>query len=181
MSELGIHKARAIAGSEQFSPDKSGNLLIGIDMQLDDGEVMTTTLSFSGKAAEHSMRKLRKLGWSHADDVTDLMGIDSNEVEVRVFEEDYTNPTTGVSSVQQKCEITKSGGFRFEKQLDDRGKKTFAAQYRGLAKSIPVQTANGAQRSTSSYGGARKATGTNGGPPDRDFAADHDANDDIGF
>ena len=174
MSELGIHKARAIAGSEQFSPDANGNLIIGLDMQLDDGQTMTVTFPFAGKAPEYSMKKLRMLGWT-GDDVTELTGIGANEVDVRVYEETYDGKT------QLKCEIVYGGGaFKFKSQLDDRGKKAFAAQLRGLAKSIPAAPGSGTT-ARSSNGHARKATGTSGGPPDRDFAIDNDANDDIGF
>jgi len=173
MSELGIHKARAVAGSEQFSPDTNGNLIIGLDMLLDDGETMTVTFPFAGKAPEYSMKKLRMLGWT-GDDVTALTNIDANEVDVRVYEETYEGKT------QTKCEIVFGGGsFKFKNQLDDRGKKAFAAQLRGLAKSIPAAAASGV-RSTN---GTRKATGTNGGPPDRELAVDAgDANEDaLGF
>lgn len=164
MSEIGIHKARAIAGSEQFSPDANGNLIIGLDMLLDDGETMTVTFPFAGKAPEYSMKKLRMLGWT-GDDVTELTGIGANEVDVRVYEETYNGKT------QTKCEIVfGGGGFKFKNQLDDRGKKAFAAQLRALAKSIPASGAQSQQRATGANG-----TRPQQGPPDRDFAPDDDA------
>jgi len=137
MIENGMYTARAIFGSEQYSADSKGELLLAIDMQFEGGEaegtVMTATLSFSGKAAEYSVKKLRAMGWT-GNDVSNLDGIDATPVQVRVFTETFDGKST------QKCDIAIGGGgtFRFKAACDDRQKKAFAAKYRGIAAGIPI-------------------------------------------
>lgn len=134
---VGTYTARAVKGSEQYTADKGGNLMLGLDMQVEGGDAegsqMTLTMSFSGKAAEYSIKKLRMLGWTGTD-VTDLAGIDANAVPVRVYEEEYDGKT------RRKIEIVYGGGsFKFKDQADERMKKQFAASLKGLAASIPPQ------------------------------------------
>lgn len=163
MAELGIHKARAIRGSEQAGVDSKGNLRLAVDMALSDGSgAVTVTFSFAGAAPEWSIKKLRMLGWV-GDDIDNLKGIDTNEVEVRIYEEVFEGKP------QRKADIVFGGGtFKFEKQLDDREKRSFAAQFRNLAKTIPA--ARGSE--------TRRATGTDGAAP-RERQPGED--DDIAF
>jgi len=134
MADIGVHKARAVKGSEQSTVDSGGNLMLAVDMcLLDSGENVTITLSFAGKAPEYSIKKLRMLGWV-GDDIDNLEGIDRNEVEVRIFEDIFEGKP------RRKAELVFGGGaFKFENQLDARQKKSFAAQFKNLAKTIPAK------------------------------------------
>lgn len=157
MITVGTYKARAVKGSEQYSPDKNGNLLLGLDLQIEGGDFegasMTVTLSFSGKAGEYSMKKLRMLGWAGTD-VTDLAGVDANAVDVRVYDEEFNGTS------RRKMEITYGGGsFKFQNQCDDRQKKAFAQQLRGLAASIPAGK-RGGDDFPASFGGPGAGNGT---------------------
>lgn len=122
----GTYRGRAIAGSEQYGTTSNGNDQIVLNLELTDiGETVSTFLFFSEKAAPHSMKRLRLLGWK-GNDLANLEGIDENEVDVRVFYEEYQGEQ------KMKVEIV-SGGTVSIQQVDDKGKKAFAAKYKALA------------------------------------------------
>ncbi len=122
----GTYRGRAVAGSEQYGTTSNGNDQIVLNLELIDlGETVSTFLFFSEKAAPHSMKRLRLLGWQ-GNDLADLSGIDANEVDVRVFYEEYQGEQ------KMKVEIV-SGCTVSIQQVDDNGKKAFAAKYKALA------------------------------------------------
>lgn len=138
---VGQYMARGVKGSEQYAPASNGSPQIAIDMAIEGGEAegatMTMVLSFSGNAPEHSTRKLRMLGWK-GDLLDDLTGIDANAVAVIVRDHEHNG------KIQRKMDIVygaNSGAFKFNKVMDTREKKAFAAQFAGLAKSIPAAAA----------------------------------------
>jgi hypothetical protein len=132
--EAGTYRARAIKGSEQYGQTSNGNDQIVIDLDLLDlGEKISTFLVFTDKAAQWSLDRLRACGWT-GDDLSNLDGIDANEVEVEVAYEMYKGEE------KMKVQIRTSGGaVKLKDQLDDKGKKAFAAKYRDLAKSVTAK------------------------------------------
>lgn len=128
----GNYRGKGIAGSEQYGETSNKNDQIVIELELLDlGEKVSTFLVFSDKAAPYALQRLRALGWT-GDNLADLSGIDANEVDVRVFYEEYQGKTT------MKVDIVTAGGVVLASQLDDKGKKAFAAKYANLAKTTPA-------------------------------------------
>jgi hypothetical protein len=131
----GTYRARAIAGSEQYGTTSNGNDQIVIDLDLlDIGEKVSTFLVFSDKAASYSIDRLRAAGWT-GDDLSKLEGLGGAECEVEVKYEDYQGEQ------KMKVQIRTGGAVKLKDQLDDKGKKAFAAKYRDLAKSVAKPTA----------------------------------------
>lgn len=132
----GNYRGRAIKGSEQYGQTSNGNDQIVIDLDLPDiGEKVSTFLVFTDKAAQYSLDRLRACGWK-GDDLSNLDGIDANEVDVEVKYEMYQGQE------KMKVQIVTGGGaVKLKDQLDDKGKKAFAAKYRDLAKSVAAPKA----------------------------------------
>jgi hypothetical protein len=127
MSGKGRYKCKGIAGSQQFglAGDKE-TPQIAVDLAFPDGSSMTTFLFFSPGAAPYSFQRLTALGWkgNGAKDLTDLTGIDANEVDVEVREEVFDGKT------RLKAEIlTGPGRVMIEKTVDP---ASFAARVAAL-------------------------------------------------
>jgi hypothetical protein len=120
--KFGIFKARAVKDLVQYGESANGHPQMALVMRakMDDGSVQeqTTFLIFSSDAAPYSFDRLRSLGWKGSD-LTDLTGIDANEVDVRVFSEEYQG------KAQIKCEIIGGGRVTLAKPMDP---KSFAAR-----------------------------------------------------
>lgn len=138
----GNYRGRAIKGSEQYGQTSNGNDQIVIDLDLlDIGEKVSTFLVFTDAAAQYSLDRLRACGWT-GDDLANLTGIDANEVDVQVKYEEYKG--------EQKMKVqilTGGGAVKLKDQLDDKGKKAFAAKYRDLARSVAAPKAPAASDS----------------------------------
>jgi hypothetical protein len=120
----GTYRAKGIAGSEQYGVTSNGNDQVVLDLELFDiGEMVSTFLVFTDAAAQYSIDRLRALGWSGAD-LSNLSGIDQNEVEVRVKYDVYKGEE------KMKVEILTGGSrVKLQDQMDDRAKKAFAAKF----------------------------------------------------
>lgn len=126
----GTYRAVAIAGSEQYGQTSNHNDQIVVDLNLlDIGERVSTFLVFSDKAAQFSIDRLRAAGWK-GDDLSNLAGLGDCECEVEVKYEQYQGEE------KMKVQIRTGGAVKLKDQLDDKGKKAFAAKYRDLAKSV---------------------------------------------
>lgn len=125
--EAGVYRGKAVAGSEQYGQTTNGNDQIVLDLQLETGDTVSTFLVFSEKAAPWSMKRLRALGWQ-GNNLADLTGIDSSEVDVEVRYEEYQG------EMKMKVQIVAGGTVTLENQFDDKGKKAFAAKHAALAK-----------------------------------------------
>lgn len=133
--EQGTYRGKAIAGSEQYGETSNGNDQIVIDLDLlDIGEKVSTFLVFSDKSAPYSLERLRALGWK-GNDLANLDGIGTNEVDVEVKYETYKGEE------KMKVQILTGGGVVLKNKLDDKGKKAFAAKYAALAKGTAAPSA----------------------------------------
>ena len=127
----GNYRAVAVAGSEQYGQTKNGNDQVVLSMTLlDIGEQVSVFLYFSDAAAPHSIKRLRRAGWS-GDDLSSLVGLGSTECEVTVKYEEYNGEQ------KMRAEISSGGTITLETQLDDKAKKAFGAKFRDLAKATP--------------------------------------------
>lgn len=138
----GTYKGRGVAGSEQYGTTSNGNDQIVVDVDLTDiGTRVSTFLVFTDKAAQFSIDRLRALGWD-GNDLTNLTGIDRNEVDVVVKYEMYNNEQ------KMKVEILTGGGrVSLQNQMDDRGKRAFAARFNKLAAAAAPKPGNGGDTS----------------------------------
>jgi hypothetical protein len=133
--EKGFYKGRAIKGAEQYGTSSKGNDQIVIDLDLGEHGQVSTVLNFSDAAAPYAVQRLRALGWK-GDDITNLQGIEINEVDVRVFYETYEGKE------RMKAEISTGGGrIKLETPMDPRAKSAFGARMkaflRGTGQSAP--------------------------------------------
>lgn len=151
----GIHRAKAVAGSEQYGETSNHHDQIVIDLAFVDGYRASTFLVFSEAAAPYSMQRLRALGWTGTN-LADLTGIDTNEVDVEVRYEMYQGEE------KMKVQIVSGGTVVLKNTFDEKGKKAFAAKYAALAKSTPaVQPATRPQaKPASAPQSAPASTGT---------------------
>jgi hypothetical protein len=130
--------AKAIKSSAQYGETDTGNLQLGIDLEVKDdkGQVlgtMTTILFFTEKSAPYSYERLTALGWKGKGpaDVKDLTGIDTNAVDVRVTQpESYKAADGSMKMGVSKIEIlTGDGRMTMAKKVDP---ATFAARLAAL-------------------------------------------------
>jgi hypothetical protein len=125
--KYGIFKARAVKDLVQFGETDNENAYpqLAVVMRMTaEGETQesTTFLIFSPDAAPYAFERLKSLGWSPKveNDISDLTGIDKNEVDVRCWLDDYKGKP------QPKCEILSGGGrVKLARPVDP---KTFAAR-----------------------------------------------------
>ena len=129
----GVYRARAVKGSEQYTRTGSGNEQIVIELDLLDlGERVSTYLVFTEKSAPYAIEKLRAMGWT-GQDLLDLRGIDSRDIDVEVKYETYKGKD------QMRVEVLTSGrGLVARDRLDAQGMRAFAAKYAAVAKSAPL-------------------------------------------
>lgn len=132
-----------------FSPDQGEDV---------DGRHMTWYGSFSEKAEVHTLKALRAFGWSN-DDLSNLEGIDTNEVEAVVAHEQdlqgewrarvrFINPVG-------------SGGVAMKTKMSEDQARAFAERMRGRVLALGKASPAGAPKPTS--GGAPPAA-TSGKP-----------------
>lgn len=139
--KYGIFKSRAVLGSEQYGETSNNfpQILLTFRMKIDENgstQEAGAFLIFSPESAPYSYERLRACGWE-GNDLTDLRGIDKNEVDVRVWEESWQGKP------QIKVEIMSGGGkVTMAKPLS---KSDFAARVKAATGGTP-----GAVSSTSS-------------------------------
>lgn len=123
--KFGFFQGRAVKESVQFGESSKGTpeLVFAMRMKVDDGtQEAPTRLYFSPDSAPFSFARLRELGWE-GKDLTDLTGIDKNEVSVRVWQDTYEGKP------QIKCEIGGGPGVTTNNPIS---KEAFAAKVAAL-------------------------------------------------
>lgn len=137
---------------------KGGHPQLGVELQVTEdnclGERITWYGYFTDKSKEITFRTLRTLGWE-GDDLSDLRGIDKNEVRVLVAEEEYE----GKHTLKVKG-IYPLGGAGLVNPMTEAEAKAFAATMKGDV--IAARTAAGSKTESSKPRGKTKATP----PPD---------------
>src|ERR1017187_5857158 len=131
--KAGVYKGRVVKQPDgtwaQFGESKNGNpeMIVDIDLKLDDAgntRRVSTPLYFSAEAAQYSFDRLKACGWV-GPDVSDLTGVDTNEIDVEVRHEPYEG------EMKTKVQIMSGGGrFNTAKPVEA---KAFAAKVAAIA------------------------------------------------
>ncbi len=127
--EAGRYKARAVsAGLGYTSGDKPQ---VAVELQITEGdaagELVTWFGYFTDKTHERTFSALRTLGWQ-GDDLSDLTGIDANEVSITMKEEEYEGKLA-----LKVAWINPLGGVGLKKPMTPAQAKAFAGQMKGAA------------------------------------------------
>lgn len=103
--KAGIYKGRAVPTSVQYGESKNGTpeLLVMFNAPSLNRQ-FTVPFYFSAAAAPHSVAKLRLCGWEGGD-LSNLAGIDRNEVDLQITWEPYEG--------QMKMKVQVAGGGQF--------------------------------------------------------------------
>jgi hypothetical protein len=117
--KTGIYKGRAIDPvkggyvEQAYGKSKSGipELLLRVEIPA-IGRVLTTPMYFSLEAAPHSVSRLRACGW-RGEDLADLTGVDTNEIDVDVSYRVWSQAEGGDGSMKLKVQILSGGGGAF--------------------------------------------------------------------
>lgn len=125
----GFYKGRAIAGSEQFGRTSNGTDQIALDVDVPAlGRQLTVFLFFTDAAAPYAIEKLRACGWQ-GEDLSNLFGIDANEIDVAVKYETYDGKT------RMKVDISTGGGrVKLENVMTEQDKRAFAARMKSFVR-----------------------------------------------
>lgn len=172
-------KVRAIATGGELGETKGGTAQVGVAFQILAGPNEGETITWYGnlgspKAQEIAFKALRNCGWQGYD-LTDLTGIDTNEVELDIQHEEWE----GKTSAKVKW-VNAPGTGPAVKPLDPAKKKAVAAEMRNIFKAMDAEA--GVKPSASGPQGARpgpiparrpsappQSTGTGRGPSDEDI------------
>jgi hypothetical protein len=117
----GIYRGHAVAGTEQYGLSEQSEPQIALDVYLPELEhTVTVSLSCHPNALPYTIKRLRACGWA-GKVVTDLKGIDTNEIDVQLFFEEYKG------RARFKAEIMTAGGtFKLDRPLEDVERKRLA-------------------------------------------------------
>lgn len=147
--KAGVYKGRVIKQPDgswaQYGESANGNpeMLLDLELNLDDKgnkQRVTTPMYFSAAAAEYSFSRLRACGWEGSD-LSDLTGVDKNEIDIEVRHEVYD----GDGEMKTKIQIMSGGGrFNTAKPVDA---KSFAAKVAALT-GTQAPAASGAPKPT---------------------------------
>jgi hypothetical protein len=129
MSLAGTHRARA----KEWALGKSsaGNEQIAVMFEITQGENIGKSItwfgSFSDKAVDRTLDSLRHCGWS-GDNFVELLGLDTNEVELVVEAEEYEG------KIRDKVRwVNRPARLALREQLDTSALSVFAARMRTKA------------------------------------------------
>ncbi len=126
--ENGTYRAKGIQGA--LGKTKGGKERVAVSFQLLDAEGNPTQPIawfgyFTEKTFDRTIQALRLCGWE-GDDISDLTGIDRNEVSLVIENEEYEG------KVHAKVQwVNAPGGASLANQLDANEAKSFAQQMRG--------------------------------------------------
>ncbi len=125
--KVGTYKGRVVKDETVPDGTDSPRLLVMVNIP-DLKQKFTVPLYFTEAAAPHSFSRLRACGWTGAD-LSDLTGVDTNEIDVKVYYEVWTAAKGGDDKERLKVEILSggSGGAIFKPKVST-DLKSFAAK-----------------------------------------------------
>jgi hypothetical protein len=173
---IGKYTARAIGGNIGKSAQKGtkfARVAFAIKSGEHEGDSVEWTGYFSGAATERTLASLRYCGCTFpGDDITNLEGIDTNDVEVVVEHEPYTYPDDHATKAGETITRVKvawvnspTGGMREEEQMDDRDLASFASSMKGALIQAKKRTGASSSPNAGRPAPARRAPT----PPQDDF------------
>lgn len=132
----GKYRARA-TGGQWGQSKKKGTIMCRVSFSITEDEHAGATAIWDGYFADNTKARavdsLRHCGCTFPNDnVTDLTGIDKQEVEIVVEVEEYTANDGEVRHRSRVQWVNALGGLPEDQQLDEAGKAAFAAQMKGL-------------------------------------------------
>lgn len=123
----GTYRGKGFSATLCRSGNGSEQVAIEFELLEMDGYKMTYFGSFTGGALEHTVKALRACGWS-GQDLSDLTGIDANEVTLVVGHHEYNGKTTArINWVNP----VGAGSPALKSQLAPDEARAFAARMRG--------------------------------------------------
>ncbi len=130
MIDTGRYLARAIDSQLGFA--ETGTEQIAVTFEIEEGDYTGHTITWIGfltdASSEITVKALLACGWS-GDDLSDLTGIDRNQVELVVEHEMYN----GVKRARVKwVNRPGSGGFVMKHQMSEVQKKALSQKMKGL-------------------------------------------------
>ena len=123
----GKYRARADREVEWGTSDKGSDYCV-VDFQVTQGELqgdhIKAWLYFTEATRDRSIESLRYCGCTFpANDITDVTGIDANEVEIVVDHETYEGKT---KAKVKWVNAARGAGVKDEQRMDPHAKKSFA-------------------------------------------------------
>lgn len=140
MIDIGRYMARAIEW--QMGIAETGTEQVAVTFEIIEegpfsGHTITWFGFFTEKASERTIKSLFACGWE-GDDLTDLAGLDRNEVEIVVEHDVHNNERRAkVKWVNRPG----SGSFVMKNPMNDAQKKMLAAKMKGLVLALKKDTA----------------------------------------
>lgn len=128
----GTWRARVTAAEDvQFGLSSNNNEQVAIPFVITQGEhqgeLITYFGSFTEKAVDHTLKAMRNCGWQ-GDDLSNLVGITDNEVELVCAMEEYNGQMKlRVRWVNRPGE----GKVKLDRPLDSAQRAAFAARMKG--------------------------------------------------
>lgn len=131
MIPVGNYKARGVEAA--LSTTKAGQPQVAVLVEIIEGEFAgerrTWFGHFTEKTEDKTLEQLRTLGWS-TDDLTDLTGIDANEVSIKV---DHEPDQNGGERDRIRWINRPGSGLAIKERMDDQAARAFAARMRAKA------------------------------------------------
>lgn len=116
---------------------------------------------FGEKSTDRTIESLRHMGFE-GDDLTQLEGLDRNEVDLTVEDEEYTDAESGEVKTSAKVQwVNKPKALSVKKVLEGDSLKSFAAQMKAAFRA--VDASNGKRTSAPPKPAATPSTGQSGG------------------
>jgi hypothetical protein len=162
---------RARAADWALGTASTGTKQIGVDFLILDGEATGKHITWYGyfteETFERTIESLQHCGWE-GDDLSDLRGLDRNEVTIVVDHEQ--NQQTGEIRVRVQW-VNRPGGVVMKDRMDEGSAKAFAQSMKGRILAMKQK-----------QGGSGAGTTRQSPAPRRDTQpADAPTNDDIPF
>lgn len=129
MIPAATYPARA-TGEYELGVSNNGTEQVGVSFRITQGEHLGTTLTWYGffntdENAQRAIKSLRACGWA-GDDLSNLQGIDTNEVNIVVEIDEYEGQQ------RNKVAWVNGAGVAMKNVMNDAQKKAFAARMKGL-------------------------------------------------
>lgn len=153
----GVYRARAIQAALGQASTGSTQVAVEFDILTEgmEGQHITWFGYFTDATFERTVEALRTCGWQ-GDDLSDLAGVDANEVDIVVEQEEYN----GKVSAKVKW-INKPGGMALKAPMSTDQAKQFASEMKGRI--LSLRKGGGAKPAAKHA--PRPATGRTAEPP----------------
>lgn len=145
-------RASALTESSNGTPTAAVEFVV-LSPEESAGQSITWYGYLSEKAFPYTVEGLRNCGWT-GDDLSDLSGIDANEVSIVIVTEEYEGKQH--SKVRY---VNKLGGLAVKSPMTADKAKAFAASMKAAIRAIDVAKGAGAKPSGSKPAGAPMADG----------------------